>query len=205
MAVHQFYKLQCVFIISVFISACGVSSKKEVTTAALKKDNICYILKKNPHWYRAVDKSAKEWNVSIPMIMAIMQRESGFKHNARPMGSQKQGSKGKKKHLSSAYGYAQALDGTWKHYCKKTGRKLAKRDCFADCAHFIGWYSSRSRSKCGIGKNDFYNHYLAYHEGHRGFNERTHKNNKPLMRYAQTVALQVRLFKHQLKEYKHKK
>ncbi|MDP0588320.1 MAG: transglycosylase SLT domain-containing protein [Candidatus Endonucleobacter bathymodioli] len=201
----QLYKLPCILFVFVFISACSSLSTKKTTRTSLEKDNICFIFKKNPHWYRAVDKAAKEWGVSIPMIMAIIQKESGFKHNARPIAPQKKGRKKKKKYLSSAYGYAQALDGTWKHYCKQTRRRFAQRDRFADCAHFIGWYGAKSRNKCGISKRDAYSHYLAYHEGHTGFNKRTHKKNKTLIRYAQAVAEQTRLFKHQLKQYQHNK
>ena len=41
---------------------------------------------------------------------------------------------------SSAYGYAQALEGTWDDYRKDTGRRGADRDDFADSSDFIGWY-----------------------------------------------------------------
>ena len=70
---------------------------------------------------------------------------------------------------SSAYGYAQALDGTWDDYRKATGRRGADRDDFADSSDFIGWYMHSANRVNGVAMHDAYNQYLAYHEGKAGF------------------------------------
>ena len=70
---------------------------------------------------------------------------------------------------SSAYGYAQALEGTWDDYRADTGRRGADRDDFADSSDFIGWYMSGATRVNGMPLHDAYNQYLAYHEGKAGY------------------------------------
>ncbi len=76
---------------------------------------------------------------------------------------------------SSAYGYAQALDGTWDDYRAATGRRGADRDDFADASDFIGWYMNEAARVNGLAPHDAYNQYLAYHEGKAGFARGTYK------------------------------
>lgn len=191
---------------------CGSSPTKKISSKAQNRCDIRCVFKENPKWRREAEKSAKLWGTSVPVIMAIIYKESTFKQHARPINKQKKHSKrGKKadkssrhnghgKYLSSAYGYAQALTGTWDHYRRETGRKMARRNSFADCAHFIGWYSAESYKRCGIRKNDAYHLYLAYHEGHEGFNRRMYKKNKDVMTSARTVSTQAKIFDKQLKK-----
>ena len=70
---------------------------------------------------------------------------------------------------SSAYGYAQATDEAWSDYKKSTGRRFVKRSDFGDAIDFIGWYNHRSNKRLGLRKNDTYNLYLAYYNGHTGY------------------------------------
>ena len=103
--------------------------------------------------------------------MAIIHQESRFKADARtpmkyilgviPTGRQ-----------SSAFGYSQALDGTWKEYRQTTGRWGARRDDIYDAADFIGWYLAASNRELGISLSDTRNQYLAYHEGRTGYKRR---------------------------------
>ena len=70
---------------------------------------------------------------------------------------------------SSAYGYSQALDGTWEEYKISTGNSNADRKNFEDASDFIGWYIDGSYRLLKLNKSDVYNHYLAYHEGRGGY------------------------------------
>jgi hypothetical protein len=100
--------------------------------------------------------------------MATVRKESGFRSNARPP---------RKKMLgfipgarqSSAYGYSQALDGTWATYKAETGNFGARRSSFDDAVDFIGWYHARSATALGIAPNDTYRLYLAYYLGWSGY------------------------------------
>jgi len=115
--------------------------------------------------------------VPVPVQMATIHQESRFIGDARtpfrytlgviPMGRQ-----------SSAFGYAQALDGTWEEYKAETGNRRARRDRIRDATDFMGWYMNKTRERNGIPLSDARNQYLAYHEGHAGF-ARGSYNAKP--------------------------
>ena len=100
---------------------------------------------------------------------------------------------------SSAYGYSQALDGTWEEYQQTAGGRRAKRDKIADATDFMGWYMDGSEKGLGISKYDARNQYLAYHEGRTGFAKGSYNAKSWLLDVAhkvenrsQTYALQLR-------------
>ena len=119
------------------------------------------------HWEDALADVRDRYNVDPAAVLAIMKRESSFRAQARPSRTYFLGviPTGRR---SSAYGYAQAIDGTWDWYRTERARPGARRNRFADAADFIGWYMSKSRDILGLSSNDLEEHYLAYHEGHGG-------------------------------------
>lgn len=149
-------------------------------------DDACSIAKQRPKYVKAFRATERRWGVPMHVQMATIYHESRFRGNARtpynyvlgviPMGRQ-----------SSAYGYSQALDGTWDDYRAQTGRRGAKRDRIRDATDFMGWYMNQSREKNGIALTDTRNQYLAYHEGQNGFARGTYKNKSWLMRVADQV------------------
>ena len=96
------------------------------------------------------------------------------------------------KRKSNAYGYAQALDGTWSWYLKDTGRETANRDDFEDAIDFVGWYTNMSSRTAGISKWDPYNQYLAYHEGQAGWQQKTYEQKAWLVDRAKSVDRRAR-------------
>ncbi|MEL6955903.1 MAG: hypothetical protein AAFO88_04615, partial [Pseudomonadota bacterium] len=82
---------------------------------------------------------------------------------------------------SSAYGYAQAVDGTWATYKRASGNNGAERDDFDDAVDFIAWYANESRKRAGVGFGDGRGHYLAYHEGWGGYSRGTYRSKGWLM------------------------
>jgi hypothetical protein len=129
--------------------------------------------------------------------MATIYQESKFIGNARPpykyalgilpMGRQ-----------SSAYGYSQALDGTWKQYQRETRSYGARRDDIRDAADFMGWYMDETKDRNGISLYDARNQYLAYHEGHTGYARGSYRNKSWLMRVAGEVDQRSRMYQRQL-------
>jgi len=120
------------------------------------------------------------------IAMSIMNQESAFKNRARPP----------RRYLlgiipwrrpSSAYGYAQAIDGTWREYVRATGQYSRKRTSFADATDFIHWYMNEATKRNNVARSDAYNLYLNYHEGTAGFARGTYKK-KP---WLEGVALKV--------------
>ncbi|TET85663.1 MAG: hypothetical protein E3J46_09260 [Desulfobacteraceae bacterium] len=159
--------------------------------------NICEIFRENPKWYRSARESHKRWGTSIPVLMAIIHQESKFEADARPpRGSCLWIFPGPRP--SSAYGYAQASNETWQEYRNSTGNTGADRDDFEDGVDFVGWYCQLSSIRCGISKGDAYHLYLAYHEGHGGFNRKTHRKKTWLLRVARKVESKAKTYRSQL-------
>lgn len=149
-------------------------------------DDICVIFDDRRDWYQAAKNSEERWGTPAHIQMAIIHQESSFRFNARPP---------RKKLLgfipwtrqSNAFGFAQALDGTWVRYQNETGRRSADRDDFEDAIDFIGWYTNLSNRSEGISKWDPYNQYLAYHEGQAGWRRATFNQKSWLKKTAKRV------------------
>ena len=131
-------------------------------------ENACAIKRDRPSWFRAMSATERRWGAPVHVQLATLYQESTFRPRARtprkyflgfiPAGR-----------VSSAYGYAQAIDGTWDWYRDETGRRYAKRHRFHDATDFMGWYMSKTTREAGVSPGDAYNQYLAYHEGHSGY------------------------------------
>jgi hypothetical protein len=161
------------------VSACGTAPPANV-------ENICSILDEKPRWYRAAKKSEKRWGTPIHVQMAIIRQESSFRFDAKPPRTRLIGFIPWKR-PSDAYGYAQALDSTWKRYKDDSGRRFADRDDFDDAIDFVGWYTNMSNKTVGISKWDPYNQYLAYHEGQSGWRRGTYRRKGWLKETARKV------------------
>ena len=161
------------------------------------KGDICAIFEEKGSWYKAAKRASQNWGSPIPVMMAIIYQESGFERKAQPP---------RKRFLwifpgprpSTAYGYSQALDTTWEAYRQDTVNHGADRDDFGDAIDFVGWYNDKSHKQCGIKPNDAYHLYLAYHEGHEGYNRRTYKTKTWLIEVAKKVSNRSNTYRHQL-------
>ncbi len=149
-------------------------------------DNACVIKAEKPRWYSATEAVERRWGVPPYVQLATIFYESKFRSNARTNREYLFGfiPKGRE---SSAYGFSQALDATWDWYRDETGRRGADRDDFSDSADFMGWYMDQSFQRNGIAKDDAYNQYLAYHEGHTGYARGNHLNDSFVRNYARKV------------------
>jgi len=177
-------------LMALLLSACVTSPPKHV-------DNICHIFEEKDGWYDDAKDAEKAWGTSIPTMMAIMHQESRFRPKARPP---------RTKILwifpgprpSSAYGFPQAKDETWDWYIDSSGNWGADRDDFEDAIDFVGWYASISYKRSKIKRNDTYHLYLAYHEGHGGFNRRSYKRKRWLTDVAHKVSAKAKRYQRQL-------
>ncbi|MDF0597709.1 lytic transglycosylase [Psychromarinibacter halotolerans] len=157
-------------------------------------ENACAVITERPHYYEALRASERKWGVPVHVQMAILFQESTFRSDARPPRK-----KGSRDRISSAYGYAQVLDGTWGDYLKGPARNGAQRNNFNDATDFMGWYISESNRALGIPLNDAKNSYLAYHEGRAGFQRGNHLKKTWLLRVSDGVASRAdRYFEHLL-------
>ena len=148
----------------VVLSSCSGHDAPPSTVA-----DACRMQQERPHWFMAMNDAQARWGVPVAVQLATISRESSFRYDAQPTKRVGSGIFSRKVPRSSAYGYAQALDGTWEWYVRETGRSGADREDFADSADFIGWYMNLNSRLNGVPLNDAYNQYLAYHEGKTGY------------------------------------
>jgi hypothetical protein len=102
------------------------------------------------------------------------------------------------KRPSTAFGYAQAIDSTWARYQRDAGSANADRTDFADAADFIGWYNQQSYTALRISTSDARSSYLAYHEGHDGYQNKSYRKKKWLLKVAEQVATRADRYRKQL-------
>lgn len=162
----------CALALLLVLGSCGGNY-----SAPRNLDNACALASERPKYYKAMRATERRWGVPIHVQMAVIHQESRFIGDAKtpyryalgviPMGRQ-----------SSAYGYSQALDDTWREYQDEAGRGGAKRDRISDATDFMGWYFHKSEEILGLSKHDARGQYLAYHEGRNGY-ARGSYNSKP--------------------------
>ena len=186
--------------ISAFLAACilGSCGLLPSGTAPRNLDDACSIVEQRPKYLRAFKATERRWGVPVNVQMAVIHQESRFKANAKtpmryilgviPRGRQ-----------SSAYGYAQALDGTWEEYKKSTGRFVARRSNISDATDFIGWYMNNTKRRNGITLSNARNQYLAYHEGQTGYARGSYRKKTWLLGVANTVSRRSSMYKTQLR------
>jgi hypothetical protein len=179
-----------IVLLAIFSAACSTSPPSDV-------NDICSIFNQKNGWYDDAADARKEWGSPISVMMAIMHQESKFNATAKPP---------RKKIFgfipgprpSNAFGYAQALNSTWKDYQRSAGSYGADRDDFSDAIDFIGWYNHQSFKRSGIAKTDAYRLYLAYHEGQGGYNRGSYRSKKWLTSVARKVDSRAASYRTQL-------
>lgn len=178
------------------LAACGGGGGGSYS-APRQLDDACAIIRERPHYLRAMTQTERRWGVPVHVQMATIHQESKFIGNARtphtytlgviPMGRQ-----------STAYGYSQALNGTWEEYLSTAGHRRAKRDDISDATDFMGWYMDQSNRSLGISKDDAENQYLAYHEGRTGYSRQSYLNKPWLVEVAKRVGARSEMYRQQL-------
>lgn len=159
--------------------------------------NVCHMFHQYPSWYRATKSVEKRWGVPIPVQMAILHQESKFDGSARPPRIWLLGII-PWKHPTTAYGYSQALDGTWDLYRRTEGSFFSSRTDFYDAVDFIGWYANLAHRQAHISRHNAYKLYLAYHEGIGGYQRGTYWHKHWLIPVAHKVSYRAALYKKQL-------
>ncbi|MCF6233655.1 MAG: lytic transglycosylase [Rhodobacteraceae bacterium] len=181
-------------LLALMLASCGGGYKP----APNNLNDACSIAQQRPKFMKAFKATERKWDVPVAVQMATIYQESRFRSDARtpfryvlgviPMGRQ-----------SSAFGFSQALDGTWDEYRKDTGQRRAKRNKIRDATDFIGWYMNQSRERNGIALDDARNQYLAYHEGHTGYARGSYNKKSWLVRVAADTGARAETYDTQLR------
>jgi hypothetical protein len=179
------------FVIFFFLASCSSIPKYPA--------NACKIFGQNYLWYKHSKKSSEEYGVPIHIILAFINKESGFNRWAKP-----QRTKLFKiipyKRPSSSFGYSQAVKKTWELYKTETDNPLALRTRFKDSAMFVGWYISKTNKINKIPLNDSYRQYLNYYLGWGSYAKKVYKTDKNAILFAKKVEKQSNIYKKQLQQ-----
>jgi hypothetical protein len=180
-------------ILLLFLASCGGGN----FSAPKNLDDACAILRQRPTFLPAMKATERKWGIPVSVQMATLYQESKFIGNARtphryalgviPVGRQ-----------SSAYGYSQALDGTWEEYQRDQRRRSARRDNIRDATDFIGWYMDESSRTLGISRSDAESQYLAYHEGRNGYANGSYTAKSWLVDVASDIGARSERYRQQL-------
>lgn len=177
-------------LLPLLLSACATRPPRNI-------HNLCSVFQEYPSWLWAAQAVQKEYHVPISVQMAIIYQESKFRSHAKPP---------RRKLLgfipwtrpTSAFGYAQVVDPTWRLYQKQTKRYAADRHHFDDAVYFIGWYSRQARARAQIKPGDAKRLYLAYHEGLGGYSRKSYQAKPWLVKVANKVAAKAWSYHKQL-------
>ena len=159
----------------------------------------CKIFGERYLWYKHAKKSSETYGAPIHIILAVINKESGFDRWAKPKRT-KLFKVVPYKRLSSSLGYSQAVKKTWELYKTETGNPLALRTRFKDSAMFIGWYMKKTNKINKIPLNDSYRQYLNYYLGWGNYAKKAYKTDKKAIIFAKSVQKQSRIYKSQLVE-----
>ena len=178
-------------VIFLFINSCSSIPKYPT--------NACKIFGEKYLWYKNIKKSSEIYGAPVYIILAFVNKESGFNRWAKP--------KRNKlfkiipyKRPSSSFGFSQAIKKTWELYKTETDNPLALPARFKDSVMFIGWYINKTNKINKIPFNDPYRQYLNYYLGWGNYKNKTYKTDKNAIIYAKSVEKQSTIYKNQLKE-----
>lgn len=188
-----FYKIRTVLFLMVSLVLIGC-----VTPQPSDVNNLCNIFRQYPKWYNDAKDVERRWKVPVSIQMAIIHQESKFDARARPSRTNLLWVIPWKR-PSSAYGYTQALNDTWKHYKQSNGGWFSSRNDFSDGVDFIGWYANQAHIRAGIPRTNAYLLYLAYHEGIGGYQRKTYLKKSWLLPVARKVKARSEIYAMQLK------
>ena len=179
------------FVVFFFIVSCSSIPKNT--------SNACKLFGERYLWYKHAKKSSEVYGVPIYIVLAFVNKESGFNRWAKPK-RQKLFKIVPYKRPSSSFGYSQAVNKTWELYKTETNNPLALRTRFKDSVMFIGWYMKKTTKINKVPLNDSYRQYLNYYLGWGAYAKKTYKTDKKAIIYAKSVEKQSNLYKNQLKE-----
>ena len=159
--------------------------------------NACKIFSEKYLWYKHIKQSSETYGAPVHIILAFVNKESGFNRWAKPKRT-KLFKVIPYKRPSSSFGYSQAVNKTWELYKTETNSPLALRTRFKDSVMFIGWYMQKTNKINKIPLSDPYRQYLNYYLGWGSYKNEAYKTDKKAVIFAKSVEKKSKIYKNQL-------
>ncbi len=181
------------FIVFFFLASCSSVPKYP--------QNACKIFGEKYSYLKYSRAASKKWNVPISSILAVINKESGFRRFAKP----------KRTKLfkiipyrrpSSSLGFSQAVNKTWDLYKKENNKPIALRISFKNSSDFIGWYFWKTNKINKVSLKDTRNMYLNYYLGWNAYKNKAYEKDRKAIIFAKNVEKQAKIYKIQLQECK---
>ena len=163
--------------------------------------NACKIFGEKYFYLKHSRASSKKWGIPISSILAVINKESGFKRFAKP----------KRKRIfkvipyrrpSSSLGYSQAVNKTWDLYKKENNKPLALRISLKHSSDFIAWYFWKTNKINKVSLKDTRNMYLNYYLGWTAYKNKAYEKDRKAIILAKNVEKQAKIYKNQLRDCK---
>ena len=163
--------------------------------------NACKIFGEKYFYLKYTRAASKKWGVPISSILAVINKESGFRRFAQP----------KRTKLfkiipyrrpSSSLGFSQAVVKTWDLYKKENNKPAALRISYKSSSDFIGWYFWKANKINKVSLNNTRDLYLNYYLGFSAYKNKAYQTDKKAIIYAKSVEKQAKIYKSQLLECK---
>ena len=160
--------------------------------------NACKIFGEKYSYLKYTRAASKKWNVPISSILAVINKESGFKRFAKP----------KRTKLfkiipyrrpSSSLGFSQAVNKTWDLYKKENNKPIALRISLKSSSDFIGWYFWKTNKINKVSLKDTRNMYLNYYLGWSAYKNKAYEKDRKAIIFAKSVEKQAKIYKSQLR------
>ena len=161
--------------------------------------NACKIFGEKYFYLKYTRGASKKWGVPISSILAVINKESGFRRFAKP----------KRTKLfkiipyrrpSSSLGYSQSIKSSWDLYKKENNKPTALRISYKFSSDFVAWYFWKTNKINKIAFTDTRNMYLNYYLGWEAYKNKAYRTDKKAIIFAKSVEKQAKIYKNQLKE-----
>ena len=181
------------FIIFLFLASCSSVPKYP--------QNACKIFGEKYFYLKYTRAASKKWGVPISSILAVINKESGFRRFAKPP-RHKIFKIIPYRRPSSSLGFSQAVNKTWDLYRKENNKPAALRISYKSSSDFIGWYFWKANKVNKVSLNNTRDLYLNYYLGFSAYKNKAYRTDKKAIIFAKSVEKQARIYKNQLQECK---
>ena len=163
--------------------------------------NACKIFSEKYFYLKYTRAASKKWGAPISSILAVINKESGFRRFAKPRRT-KLFKVIPYRRPSSSLGFSQAVNKTWDLYKKENDKPVALRISYKHSSDFVGWYFWKTNKINKISFNDTRNMYLNYYLGWTAYKNKAYLTDKKAIIFAKSVEKQSKIYKSQLQECK---
>ena len=163
--------------------------------------NACKIFGEKYFYLKHTRAASKKWGVPISSILAVINKESGFRRFAKPP-RQRIFKIIPYRRPSSSLGFSQAVNKTWDLYKKENNKPAALRISYKSSSDFVAWYFWKANKINKVSLNNTRDLYLNYYLGFSAYRNKAYQTDKKAIIFAKSVEKQAKIYKNQLQECK---